>query len=45
MSDEIHISNNRSEVYNLLRGKNADEYNSTVTSCAKNWHFIPLEEV
>jgi len=39
MSDEIHISNNRSEVYNLLRGKNADEYNSTVTKLCEELAF------
>jgi len=39
MSDEIHISNNRSEVYNLLRGKNADEYNSTITRLCEELAF------
>ena len=44
MSDEIHISNNRSEVYNLLRGKNAGiQFNSN--EVVKNWHSILHEEV
>lgn len=31
MIENNHISNNRSEIYNLLRGKNAEEFESIVT--------------
>ena len=39
MNDNNQISNNRSEIYNLLRGKSAEEYDSIVTRLCEELAF------
>ena len=39
MNNNKQISNNRSEIYNLLRGKSAEEYDSIVTRLCEELAF------
>ena len=39
MSEEKQISDNRSEIYNLLRGKSAEEFESIVTRLCEELAF------